>query len=65
MTKLTDHIKDFISGKPGREISTGLIVQKVGSKYVSMYSLYDCLKTIKMSLKDFAYTYLPSWYDNI
>jgi hypothetical protein len=58
MTNLRNSIKDYMAGVADKQIETGLIVSKIGTKYVTILNVYSGTTEIeKIELAYFARKY--------
>jgi hypothetical protein len=56
--ELRKEIINYVAGYPNHDIGTALHVSKVGTKYVTLVSLYNGCPTEKITLQDFYNDYM-------
>ena len=55
---MRNQIKSFIAEKPDKQVEAGVLVQKVGTKYVTLLSLYGSWE-YRITLAEFVARYNP------
>jgi hypothetical protein len=58
MKNIRKEIKETVMGWPNWEVSTGLLVDKVGNKYVRIINCWGNGSNFKITLDDFYHTFI-------